>query len=169
MHFEALWDYINNQVNYELISAYQAILLAVNTAEESLKHTRDQNEEPLTKKMWTIEVFPKYESIVNNSDVKEEIVRVLEGLYEIINVLGRTLFINNNSLERITNICINLLENKATCQIKNDEDEDDPDHDEQILGGVVDIFLISSEKLENEFHNYFASAFGSLKKYLSVK
>ena len=50
-----------------------------------------------------------------------------------------------------------------------EDDEDDSDYDEQILGKTVDIFLIISEKIGNEFHEYFAKIFPSLKKYLHIK
>lgn len=167
INFEALWDYIHDNVNLELIQAYHSLLLSVQEAEE--KSGTQQYDEPLAKKVWVMEVFPKFERVVEESDLKEEIVKVLEGIYAVINQFGKSIFANNNTFERIIKLSITLLENKATCQIKNDEDEDDPDHDEEILGGVVDIFLISSEKLENEFHNYFSTVFPYLKKYLSPK
>ncbi len=181
--FETLWDYINSEVNYELITAYQSILITIGTAESEIiaanndlsggnangNVTNNKDLISLPYKMWTMEVFPKYEKIYQDSDVKEEIVRVLESIYEIINGVGKQLFINNNTLERIITICTGLLGNKATCQIKADDEEDDPDHDEAILGGVVDIYLILSEKLGNDFHDSFTKSFPSFKKYISVK
>jgi hypothetical protein len=171
IHFENLWNYIHDNVNLELISAYQSLLISINDAEEKIKAFNGANlhEEPLAKKIWTTEIFPKYEKVFEESDLKEEVCKVLEAIYEIINNFGRNLFINNNSLQSIMNMCKLLLENQAVCQIKNDDEEEDPDHDEQILGGVVDIFLITSEKLGNDFHDSFTAAFPSLKKYLNVK
>ena len=76
-----------------------------------------------------------------------------------------------DTMERIFKMVKTLLEFKATCQIKNDEDdleEDEIDHDAEILDHVCDIFMITAEKLENDFHPILASFMEILKKYLSV-
>jgi hypothetical protein len=171
LYFENLWNYIHDNVNLELISAYQSMLVSINEAEEKIKlaNGTNGNGEPLAKKIWVTEIYPKYSKVFEESDLKEEVCKALEAIYEIINSFGKTIFENNNTLASIIEVCKALLENQAVCQIKNDEDEEDPDHDEQLLGCVVDIFLISSEKLEDGFHDYFVAAFPSLKKYLSVK
>jgi hypothetical protein len=165
VHFEGLWDYIHDNVNIELILAYQSLLESIFEAE---KGENVQSQESLAKKICVSEVFPRYESIIENSDIKEEVVKVLEAIYNIIDYFGFEIFLSNNLLERIMKICETLLEFKACCQLKGDEeDEEDIDHDEQILGGVVDLFLILSEKLKNEFHPYLTKYFTCFKKYLS--
>jgi hypothetical protein len=164
--FETLWDYIHENVNSELIVAYEELLYTISDAE-----TTQTEEVKLYIKAWMHEILPKYEKIINESDNKEEVVKVLESIHGILLHFGTEILMNNNSLERIMNITSALLDFKALCQVKNDEvdEEEDLDHDEQILGGVVDIYLVLSEKLGNEFHASFSTIFESLKKYLSVK
>jgi hypothetical protein len=163
VNFEALWDYIHDNVNSELISAYEELLIVLDEAEIS------EGEEKLYQKAWIQQVLPKYETIVKESDLKEEVVKVLESINGLIDHFGANLFTNNNSLPRIIELTKLLLDYKAVCQIKNDEDdEEDIDHDEQILGGVVDIYLILSEKIGADFHNCLSEVFNSLKKYLAV-
>jgi hypothetical protein len=163
--FETLWDYIHENVNNELILAYEELLYVIAEAE-----TSSTEEIKLYIKAWLHEVLPKYEKIIEESDNKEEVVKVLESIHGIIERFGAELFYKNNTLERIMNHTKSLLDFKALCQVKNDEvdEEEDIDHDEKILGGVVDIYLITSEKLGNEFHESFSGIFTSLKKYLSV-
>jgi hypothetical protein len=170
INFDSLWNYIHDNVNLELILAYQNLLIAIHDADIKINHLQGTSvQEPLAKKIWVGDIFPKYETVFEESDLKEEVSKVMEAIYETITHFGKDLFIGNNTFDKIMTMCINLLTNKATCQIKNDDDEEDPDHDEQILGSVVDIFLISSEKFENDFHPYFANAFTYLKSYLSIK
>lgn len=166
--FDTLWDYVHDNINVELIQAYETLLEAIYEAENITDDVNKANS--LALKVWTADIFPKYEKIIDDSDVKEEVSKVLEAIYNIINYFGKELFLNNNTLQRLITIAQTLLEFKAACQLKNEEDdEEDIDHDEQILGGVVDLFLIISEKIENEFHPFFAESFASLKKYLSVQ
>ena len=82
------------------------------------------------------------------------------------------MFIENNSLERIFKMIKTLLEYKANCQIKNEEEdleEDEIDHDAEILDHVSDIFMITAEKLQNDFHPILCNLMENLKKYLSTK
>jgi hypothetical protein len=162
--FESLWDYIHDNVNVELIQAYEELLIVLDEAEIL------EDGEKLYKKAWMLQVLPKYETIIKESDLKEEVVKVLESINGLIDHFGASLFVNNNSLTRIIELTKMLLDYKAMCQVKNDDEEDldDIDHDEQILGGVVDIYLILSEKIGNEFHICLTQVFDSLKKYLAV-
>jgi len=173
IQFEELWNHVHDNVNLELIMAYENLLIALDDAEEKINGVENNvNQDPLYKKAWVSHVFPKFEKVVEDSDIKEEVSKVLECIYHIIDHFGKNLFVNNNTLERIMNISKTLLDYQAACQLKNndeDEDEDDSDYDEQILGKTVDIFLIISEKIGNEFHEYFAKIFASLKKYLNIK
>jgi hypothetical protein len=173
VQFEELWNHVHDNVNIELIMAYENLLVALHDAEGTLNGEENTTTvERIYKKAWASHVFPKFEKVVEDSDIKEEVSKVLECIYHIIDHLGKNLFVNNNTLERLMNIAKTLLDYQAACQIKNnDEDEDDEeaDYDEQILGKTVDIFLILSEKIGNEFHEYFAKVYPSLKKYLGSK
>lgn len=168
--FEMLWGYVHDNVNLELIVAYEALLICMNEAEGAINNLEGMqaHDETLAKKAWAGDIFPKFEKIIEESDLKEEVAKVLESIYGIIDHFGAELFRNNNTLDRIMVLSKSLLEYKAVCQTKNeDEDDEDIDHDEQILGGIVDLFLIISEKLGNDFHTYFTQVFTCLKKYLS--
>lgn len=170
--FESLWDYIHDNINLELIQAQESILKAVEDAEVAIRSVESEqtNTEKLYLRIWTSDIFPKFSQIVTGRDIKEEVVKVLESLYAIIDHFGRELFRNNNTLQGIMEITNLLLKFEAMCQLKSekDMDEEDMDHDEQILSGVTDIFLILSEKLENDFHPYFSASFPNLKPYLST-
>jgi hypothetical protein len=162
--FESLWDYIHDNVNIELITAYEELLIVLDEAEIS------EGSEKLYKKAWMLQVLPKYEAIIKESDLKVEVVKVLESINGLIDHFGAKLFENNNSLSRVIALTKLLLDYQAVCQNKNDEEDEleDIDHDEQILGGVVDIYLTLSEKIGNEFHICLTQFFDSLKKYLAV-
>ncbi len=171
-NFDEIIDYVEENVNIELIIAYQSLLVSIDKAERA-NNPNSENSQSLTlaKKLWMNDILPKFEKIFEDSNLKIEVVNVLESIYGIIDYFGKNLFINNNSMERIFKIVKTLLEFKATCQIKNDEDdleEDEIDHDAEILDHVCDIFMIVAEKLGNDFHPILASFMEILKKYLSV-
>lgn len=170
--FEELWDYVHDNVNLELIEAQEAIIKSIDEAEESIRQENNetQNTEKLYRKVWVQDIFPKFCHIVEERDTKEEVVKVLESIYNIVDHFEANLFIGNNTLDRIMQICNTLLNFEATCQLKGDDEmeEEDIDHDEQILSGVTDLFLIISEKLGNNFHVYFSNSFPHLQKYLST-
>ena len=116
INFESLWNYVHDNVNLEMIMAYQSLIVSINDAEEKIKLVNSQtgdNTESLAKKIWVGDVFPKYERVFEESDLKEEVCKVLESVHEIINHFGKSLFINNNTLEKIIGMCVSLLENKA--------------------------------------------------------
>lgn len=173
IQFEELWNHVHDNVNIELIMAFENLLIALNDAEDKLNvEENNPGQERIYKKAWVSHVFPKFEKVVEDSDIKEEVSKVLECTYHIIDHFGKNLFVGNNTLERIMNIAKTLLDYQAACQLKSnddEEDDEDADYDEQILGKTVDIFLIISEKIGNEFHEFFNKVFPSLKKYLNIK
>ena len=172
-NFDDITDYVDENVNIELIIAYQSLLVSIDKAEKAnLSENQTHQTLNLARKLWMNDILPKFERIFQNSDLKIEVVNVLESIYGIINYFGRDLFIDNNSLERIFNMIKTLLEFKATCQIKNDEEdleEDEIDHDAEILDHISDVLMITAEKLENDFHPILSGLMDLLKKYLSVK
>lgn len=191
VHFETFWESIYENVVVELIEAYSNILIALGDAENQVNsgdnskpidmnnlrnmstptkvgHSPVLSSESIVIKFWSLDVFPKFESIILESENKEHVAKALESIYEVINHYGRDLFQNNNSLERLISCCKSLLNFDGVCQIKNDDpEEEDLDHDEQILTNVESVFLILAEKLEDDFHPYFVSVFPDLKKLLS--
>ena len=126
----------------------------------------------LAKQLWMKDILPKFKKIFSESNLKIEIVNVLESIYGIIDYFGKEMFIENNLLERIFTKIKTLLGFKATCQLKNEEEdleEDEIDHDAEILDHVSDIFMITAEKLQNDFHPILSGLMPILKKYLSTK
>jgi len=170
-NFDEIIDYVDENVNIELIIAYQSLMVSIDKAEKAQQKSTG-NSLNLAKQLWIKDILPKFEKIFNESNLKIEVVNILESIYGIIDYFGRDMFIENNSLERIFNMVKTLLEFKATCQMKNEEDdleEDEIDHDAEILDHVSDIFMITAEKLENDFHNILTALMPILKKYLSIK
>jgi len=147
-------------------------MVSIDKAEKAANKNSGGNSLNLAKQLWLKDILPKFEKIFSESNLKIEIVNVLESLYGIIDYFGREMFIENNSLERIFTMIKSLLEFKATCQMKNEEEdleEDEIDHDAEILDHVSDIFMITAEKLQNDFHPILSSLMPLLKKYLSTK
>lgn len=170
-NFDEIIDYVDENVNIELIIAYQSLMVSIDKAEKAANKNTG-NSLNLAKQLWLKDILPKFEKIFSESNLKIEIVNVLESIYGIIDYFGREMFVENNSLERIFSMIKTLLEFKATCQMKNEEDdleEDEIDHDAEILDHVSDIFMITSEKLQNDFHPILSSLMPILKKYLSTK
>ncbi len=170
-NFDEIIDYVDENVNIELIIAYQSLMVSIDKAEKAA-NKNSGNSLNLAKQLWMKDILPKFEKIFNESNLKIEVVNVLESIYGIIDYFGKEMFIENNSLERIFTMIKTLLEYKATCQIKNEEEdleEDEIDHDAEILDHVSDIFMITAEKLENDFHPILSSLMDILKKYLNTK
>jgi len=170
-NFDEIIDYVDENVNIELIIAYQSLMVSIDKAEKAA-NKNSGNSLNLAKQLWLKDILPKFEKIFSESNLKIEIVNVLESIYGIIDYFGKEMFIENNSLERIFTMIKTLLEFKASCQIKNEEEdleEDEIDHDSEILDHVSDIFMITSEKLQNDFHPILSGLMPILKKYLNTK
>jgi len=89
-------------------------------------------------------------------------------LYNIFDYFEPKMLLNENKMARLANLMNMLLNYEAGCQRKNYkdiQDEEELDHDEKILGGVIDLHLILSEKLENEFHFILEKVYPNLIKY----
>lgn len=170
-NFDEIIDYVDENVNIELIIAYQSLMVSIDKAEKAA-NKNSGNSLNLAKQLWLKDILPKFEKIFTESNLKIEIVNVLESIYGIIDYFGREMFLENNSLERIFTMVKSLLEFKATCQMKNEEEdleEDEIDHDVEILDHVSDIFMITAEKLQSDFHPILTNLMPILKKYLSTK
>ena len=117
---------------------------------------------------WEQDVFFKYEEIIKEDDEKQCVVKALEGLYDIFDYFEPKALLNENKMMRISSLMNLLLNYEAGCQRKNYkdvQDEEELDHDEKILGGVIDLMLILSEKMGNEFHYILEKVYPNLIKY----
>ena len=94
-------------------------------------------------------------------------------MYNIIQHFGKNIFIDktknelNTSLDRIINLTLKLLRTELPCQIKNkDAEEAEYEHEEDIFDSIENICVCLSEKLQDDFHNYFNIIYPELSKYL---
>lgn len=163
--FDEIWDSIDDNVNYELITAYRALVVSVYRIDESLG-----------KALWIQTVFYNYEKFVEDTDDKQLVIKICEEIFQVINELGKQTFLNaqnqpTNFLDRILAITVKILNKKLPCQIENedDEEEEEIDSEEKMVNAACDIYLISSEKLGDEFHNSFTLVSDHMFKYLDTK
>lgn len=191
--FDYIFNLFDENVNIEVILAYESLFITVDEAEKILKG-EDANylSMPLfqqelncvntkyiclTQKFWFSSILPRIEKIFEESDCKNEITNLLETIYGIVDHFGKDIFqsddINNNSIERIIKIIKVLLQKKANCQLeekKSEDSGDDIDHDQEILIKICDLIILLSEKLQNDFSEIFQNLFfENLKNYLSIK
>ena len=164
---DMLYNFIHDNIRLEVISAYESLLISLHmslSGNETEKIAQD------TFIFWERDVFFKYEEIIKEDDEKQCVVKALEGLYNIFEFFEPTILLNDNKSTRLARLMNLLLNYEASCQRKNYkdiQDEEELDHDEKILGGVIDLNLILSEKLEDDFHFIFEKIYPSFTKYLS--
>ena len=162
--FEELWDNVDDNINYELVSAYKSLVISVFKIDSALGRA-----------FWIQTVFFKFEEFLKETDDKMLVVNIFEAIYLVINDLGKDTFLNaqsqpTNILTRILDLTKLVLNKKLPCQLQNDEDEDEEeDYEEKLLQAATDIYLILAEKFGNEFHEYFTTLTETLNKCFSKK
>ena len=159
-------NYCNETVFFEVCDLYEAMLFSIESSEDKSK---DVNE------FWISEVLTHFESFVNETDDQELVGHIFGNIYNIIEHFGKNIFIDNkknnlnSSLDRIINLTLKLLKNELPCQIRNkDAEEDEMEHEEDIFDAIKNVCLCLSEKLQDDFHNYFNIIFPHLSVYLKV-
>ena len=157
-------SYCNENIFFEVADLYEAMLLAI---ESSGDKTKDINE------FWVKEALTHYESFVEETDDQELVSHVFGDIFKIVDHFGKNIFKDNKtntlntSLDRIVNLTLKLLKNELQCQIRNkDADEDEMEHEEDIFDAIRSVCLCLSEKLGDDFHNYFSVIFPQLSEYL---
>jgi len=160
--FESLWNYVDDSVTTELIVAYKSMLISLHIALSGSKEGEINN---LTLEFW-IKIYDKIDTIIKESDNKPGVIKCFESLFDILEYFGKKV-LNQNIMTRLVNLCKMVLDFKTVTQAKNDDEdyEDDLDHDEKILGGVVDIYITLSETLGNDFHPFLSETYSYLIKY----
>lgn len=160
-----LYNFIHDNIRLEVISAYESLLISLHI---SLSGNDSDVVAQDTNTFWEQDVFFKYEEIIKEDDEKQCVVKALEGLYNIFDYFEPKALLNENKMLRISTLVNLLLNYEAGCQRKNYkdvQDEEELDHDEKILGGVIDLLLILSEKMGDEFHFILEKIYPSLIKY----
>ena len=160
--FESLWNYVEEGVTMELVEAYKSMLKSLHIA---LSGSKEGELHKLTNEFW-IKIYDKYDTVIKESDSKPTIIKCFESLFDIFEFFGKKIM-TQNLLNRLVELCNLVLEFKTVAQAKNDDEnaEEDFDHDEKILGGIVDIYITLSENLGNDFHPFLTETYSSLIKY----
>ena len=162
---DMLYNFVHDNIRLEVITAYESLLISLHyslSGEDSDTIAQDTNI------FWDKDVFFKFEEIIKEDDEKQCVVKALESLYNIFDYFDPKMLLNENKITRLTNLINMLLNYEAGCQRKNYQDvqdEEELDHDEKILGGVIDLNLILSEKLKNDFNIILEKVYPSLIKY----
>ena len=157
-------NYCNEEIFYGVVDLYEAMLLAI---ESSGDKTKDIND------FWVKEILTHYESFINETDDQELVSHIFGNIYNIVDHFGKNIFKDNKtnglntSLDRIINLTLKLLKNELPCQIRNKEaEEDEMEHEEDIFDSIKSVCLCLSEKLQDDFHNYFNIIYPQLSQYL---
>ena len=155
--------YINENLFFEVGDLYEAMLISLS----EIKSDKEVND------FWVNEVLTHYESFINETDDEELVGHIFAKMYNIIQHFGKNIFIDktknelNTSLDRIINLTLKLLRTELPCQIKNkDAEEAEYEHEEDIFDSIENICVCLSEKLQDDFHNYFNIIYPELSKYL---
>ena len=155
--------YINENLFFEVGDLYEAMLISLS----EIKSDKEVND------FWINEVLTHYESFINETDDEELVGHIFAKMYNIIQHFGKNIFIDktknelNTSLDRIINLTLKLLRTELSCQIKNkDVEEAEYEHEEDIFDSIENICVCLSEKLQDDFHNYFNIIYPELSKYL---
>ena len=158
-------NYCNENLLFEVGDLYEAILI-------SLGETKNDKE---VNDFWIKEVLIHYESFINETDDQELVGHIFGNMYNIIQHYGKNIFIDksknslNTSLDRIIDLTMKLLKSELPCQIRNKDAEDDEiEHEEDIFSAIQNICICLSEKLGDDFHNYFNQLYPELSKYLKM-
>lgn len=163
---DEIWETIDVTVDIEIIGVYA-----------SLVSTTFLLSKEMARELWIQHCFFNYENIIKETPDKLVVIKILEEISNLINEMGSEIALNSqghttNHIERILNITIEICNKKLNCQVKNDDedqDEEDEDTDEKLLNTATDIYLILSEKLQENFHPYFSNIVGVLYKMLNPK
>ena len=159
-------SYCNENIFFEVSDIYCDLMFAIEKSGD--KNINLNN-------FWVEEVFTHYESFVNETDDQEFVSHIFSNIYNIVNHFGKNIFIDtklnklNTTLDRIIELTMKLLKNELPCQIKNkDADEDEIEHEQDIFDAITDICTCLSEKLGDDFHNYFAIIYPQLSSFLNL-
>ena len=157
-------NYCNEEVFYAVVDVYEALLFSI---ESSGDKTKDIND------FWVKEVLTHYESFINETDDQELVSHIFGNIFNIVDHFGKNIFKDNKtnnlntSLDRIINLTLKLLKNELPCQIRNKEaEEGEMEHEEDIFDSIKSVCLCLSEKLQDDFHNYFNIIYPQLSSYL---
>ena len=176
-YIEKYYDYTLNQLEYFSSFCNEDIFFEVSDVYSDLMRAikKSENNSKNLNTFWVEEVFTHYESFVNETDNQELVSHIFSNIYNIVKEFGKNIFINekenklNSTLDRIIELTMKLLKNELPCQIKNkDAEEDEIEHEEDIFSAITDICSCLSEKLGDDFHNYFTIIFPQLSSYLKL-
>ncbi len=167
---EEFTSYVCDTVLFDVCETYENLLYSL---EKAIKENNNLNID--LNEFWVSEIFTHYEELISNSNDQELVSEIFSSIYRIIQHFGKEIFKDNKtnnvntSLERLMTLTKKLLNNEMTCQIKNeDQDEDEMDHEEDIFDSIKNVCLCLSEKLGDDFHPFFSEIFPLLEKYLKV-
>ena len=157
--------YINEELFFEVGDLFEAMLITLN----EVKDKKEVND------FWIKEVLTHYESFITETDDQELVGHICGNMYKIIQHFGKEIFLDknnnslNNSLDRIINLTMKLLRNELPCQKRNeDAEEGELEHEEDVFDGIQNICISLSEKLGDDFLNYFNQLYPELSKYLKT-
>ena len=161
--FESLWNHVDDSITAELIDAYKSMIISFHLGLSD--NNKDVDIHNLTLEFW-VKIYDKLDTTIKESDSKPCVIKSFEALYDIFEYFGKKL-LTQNVMIRLIELCKTVLDFKTITQAKNDDEEceEDLDHDEKILGGVVDIYCTLSETLGNEFHPFLTETYSHLIKY----
>ena len=157
-------NYCNEEVFFSVVDLYEAMLFSIESSGDKSKDVND---------FWIKEVLTNYESFINETDDQELVNHIFGNVFNIVDHFGKNIFKDNKtnnlntSLDRIINLTLKLLKNELPCQIRNKEaEEDEMEHEEDIFDSIKSVCLCLSEKLQDDFHNYFNIIYPQLSVYL---
>lgn len=108
-------------------------------------------------------IFPKFIDRINKDTEKEVVCRAVETVEELITQYGNWVF-NNAEVEVLVQTLEVLLDEQATCQLKEEElADEDRDHDEILMGPVCDIL----QALAKNWGDAFSASFSRLITHIA--
>ena len=157
-------NYCNEEIFFSVVDLYETIILAIEASGDKTKNIND---------FWVKEILTHYESFIEETQDQELVSHICGNIYNIVDHFGKNIFRDNKtnglntSLDRIINLTLKLLKNELPCQIRNKEaEEGEMEYEEDIFDSIKSICLCLSEKLQDDFHNYFNTIYPQLTKYL---
>ena len=157
-------SYCNEEVFFGVVDLYEAMVFSIESSGDKSKDVND---------FWIKEILTHYESFINETSDQELVSHIFGNVYNIVDHFGKNIFKDNKtnnlntSLDRIINLTLKLLKNELPCQVRNKEaEEDEMEHEEDIFDSIKSVCLCLSEKLGDDFHNYFNIIYPQLSTYL---
>ena len=157
--FEFLYNYFHENIRQQVVTTYQQIVEALNKGfEGSLS--------PAAKLVWFEKVIPKYLEYLTEDSSKNVVLRTLEAFEELLPMGGSDLF-DENWLNQLLSKIEVLLSETAQCQKSGFEDEEDKDHDEQLMGDITDLIQALARTLKESFAPGLERLLAPMQKFMS--